>query len=93
VIQRAREVLANLERAEFNELGEPVAASKIGAGEGGKGNAGMNGETEAIEPQLGLFANEAGLLFKEISGLDLDRMTPLDAMNKLNELKKKMGNG
>jgi len=93
VIQRAREVLANLERAEFNELGEPVVASNIRTGEGEQGKAGTNGETEAIEPQLGLFANEAGLLFKEISGLNLDRMTPLDAMNKLNELKKKVGNG
>jgi DNA mismatch repair protein MutS len=98
VIRRAREVLANLERAEFNELGEPVAASKTGNREGGTGKnreqAERAGRTaELNEPQLGLFANEAGLLFKEIAGLDLDSMTPLDAMNKLNELKKKVGNG
>ncbi|HEY6010243.1 MAG TPA: DNA mismatch repair protein MutS [Nitrospirota bacterium] len=97
VIRRAREVLSNLERAEFNELGEPVAASKIGSDEGtsGKnvGRADRTGENAgAIEPQLRLFANEAGLLFKEIAGLDLDSMTPLDAMNKLSELKKRVEN-
>ncbi|HET8564761.1 MAG TPA: hypothetical protein VFM35_12880, partial [Candidatus Binatia bacterium] len=94
VIQRAKEVLANLERAEFNELGEPVAASKIGTGDGGNGRGGEEGkEGVAIEPQLGLFATEAGLLFKEIADLNLDAMTPLDAMNKLHELKKKVGEG
>jgi hypothetical protein len=45
------------------------------------------------EPQLGLFASEAGLIFKEISDLDLDAMTPLDAMNTLHELKKKVSKG
>jgi DNA mismatch repair protein MutS len=100
VIRRAKEVLANLESAEFNELGEPIAASNIRAGEekkkrtdGRSGNPVPNGETEASEPQLGLFANQAGLLFREIAGLNLDGMTPLDAMNKLYELKKKVGNG
>jgi len=97
VIQRAREVLANLEQAEFNDLGEPVAAPKGGSGAGERGRRGEKKTTDAgaaidsAEPQLGLFASEAGLLFKEISDLDLDSMTPLDAMNKLHELKKKVG--
>ncbi|HXY55159.1 MAG TPA: DNA mismatch repair protein MutS [Nitrospirota bacterium] len=98
VIQRAREVLENLEQAEFNELGEPVAASKIRIGDGEsrrvRGRNMQDGkaqETEAIEPQLGLFASEAGLLFKELADLNLDAMTPLDAMNKLHELKKRVG--
>jgi DNA mismatch repair protein MutS len=95
VILRAKEVLANLEKAEFNELGEPVAAPKTGDGEGAGGNRGrMNAgaaAADAIEPQLGLFASEAGLLFKELQDMDLDRMTPLEAMNKLQELKKKVG--
>jgi DNA mismatch repair protein MutS len=94
VIQRAREVLANLEQAEFNDQGEPVAASKIGKGEGANGGRGekyaKSGETAEAEPQLGLFASEAGVIFKEISDLDLDSMTPLDAMNTLHELKKKV---
>jgi len=97
VIQRAREVLANLERAEFNELGEPVAAPRGEMGDavterrGAKdGGPGRSGKTETPEPQLGLFASEAGLLFKELSDLNLNSMTPLDAMNKLHELKKKV---
>ncbi|MGE5173723.1 MAG: DNA mismatch repair protein MutS [Betaproteobacteria bacterium] len=98
VILRAKEVLANLEQAEFNELGEPVAAPKSGTGDAGNQrrgdegiNAGKNVEAETVEPQLGLFASEAGLLFKELQDLNLDSMTPLDAMNKLHELKKKAG--
>jgi DNA mismatch repair protein MutS len=91
VILRAKEVLANLEKAEFNELGEPVAAPKIGDGAGARGTRGqMKAGADAIEPQLGLFASEAGLLFKELQDMDLDRMTPLEAMNKLQELKKRV---
>ncbi len=94
VIRRAREVLANLETAEFNDEGEPVAASKIGTGEranGGRGEKNTKaGKAAKVEPQLGLFASEAGLIFKEIADLDLDAMTPLDAMNTLHELKKKV---
>jgi DNA mismatch repair protein MutS len=96
VIERAKEVLANLEKAEFNELGEPVAAPKAGIGEGGTGRNGektVRGKPaapDAIEPQLGLFASEAGLVFKELRDMDLDRMTPLEAMIKLQELKKRV---
>jgi DNA mismatch repair protein MutS len=97
VVNRAKEVLANLEQAEFNEMGQPVAGSKIGTGEGTTGrregkdkNAARITGTETIEPELGLFASEAGLLFKELQDLNLDTMTPLDAMNKLHEIKKKV---
>jgi DNA mismatch repair protein MutS len=90
VIVRAREVLANLEKAEFNELGEPIAAHKIRKAQGVIEGGGMTvKEKGSFAPQLWLFANDAGLLFKEISELDLDAMTPLEAMNKLHELKKK----
>jgi DNA mismatch repair protein MutS len=90
VIERAREVLANLEKAEFNELGEPVAASHSAQDTGERET---NSPGEAAEPQLGLFASEAGLLFREIADLNLDSMTPLDAMNKLHDLKKKVSGG
>ena len=97
VIMRAKEVLANLEKAEFNDLGEPVAAPKSGPGDGETGRRGETKKkrgpsagTAAVEPQLGLFASEAGLLFKELQELNLDTMTPLDAMNKLHEIKKKV---
>jgi DNA mismatch repair protein MutS len=95
VIQRAREVLANLEKAEFNDQGEPVAATHSGGNKNGNGKKVITDrQREAAEttaPQLGLFASEAGLIFKELQDLDLDTMTPLDAMNTLHELKKKVG--
>jgi len=91
VIGRAREVLANLEKAEFNELGEPIAALTERRGDGRTGRQGEG--KDSSPPQLGLFANDAGLLLKEISELDLDAMTPLEAMNKLHELKKKAEQG
>jgi DNA mismatch repair protein MutS len=93
VIRRAKEVLANLEKAEFNDLGEPVAAYQDREGGGERAEGGKGKAMESAEPQLGLFASEAGLLFKELAELDIDSMTPLDAMNKLHELKKKVGGG
>ncbi len=106
VIDRAREVLLNLEKAEFSETGEPVAARQERRGDGGTkderrwtiaeegGEPGEGGdgremrESEAA-PQLGLFASKEGMLARELSSLKLDSMTPLEAMNKLHELKKK----
>ena len=89
VITRAREVLANLEQAEFNEQGEPVAASKERKGDQGTGRRG-DAETEGRgEPQLGLFASQEAALARELAALDLEAMTPLEAMNRLAELKKK----
>ncbi len=90
VIRRAKEVLANLEKAEFNDLGEPIAAHKDREGGGVRTESGNGKMIESTEPQLGLFASDAGLLFKEIADLNLDSMTPLDAMNKLHELKKRI---
>lgn len=98
VIERAKEVLANLEQAEFNELGEPVAAPKAAPGTAGTGKRGGKklspagaGEPGAIEPQLGLFATEAGLVFRDLQEMNIDAMTPLEAMNMLHDLKKRVG--
>jgi DNA mismatch repair protein MutS len=93
VIQRAKEVLANLEQAEFNDLGQPVAAGKDGVAGGVSAGGQRKSNEPSLEPQLGLFATEAGLLFQEIADLNLDAMTPLEAMNKLHELKKKVDKG
>jgi DNA mismatch repair protein MutS len=93
VIDRAKEVLANLEQAEFNELGMPVAASHAAGGERSSrktGNGRKGTGTDDLPPQLGLFATEAGLLFQEIVDMNLDAITPLEALNKLHELKKRV---
>lgn len=92
VIGRAREVLANLEKAEYNEMGEPIAAHQDRRGGGETGGSGDSGNTEIV-PQLGLFAHDSGLLRKEISELNLDVMTPIEALNKLHELKNKAEGG
>jgi DNA mismatch repair protein MutS len=100
VIERAREVLANLEKAEFNEQGVPVAAPKSGRGDaetrgrGEKADKGTGGQGDrAREQQLGLFAARDANLVREIAELDLNIITPLDAMNKLAEIKKKAEDG
>lgn len=100
VIERAREVLANLEKAEFDEQGVPVAAPKSGRGDAGTrgrgetADAGTRGRGDlAKERQLGLFAARDANLVREIAELDLNSITPLDAMNKLAELKKKAEGG
>jgi len=93
VIARAREVLANLEKAEFNDAGEPTPASKALKGKGGSEKGKGTDREEAPVPQLGLFASRDALLVKEIASMDLNAMTPIDAMNRLAELKKKAAEG
>jgi DNA mismatch repair protein MutS len=79
-IQRAKEVLSNLEKAELNELGAPKLA--------------YSSESEPSEAlrrgQLDLFTTQADPVLKEILGLDILNMTPLDALNKLYEMRRKL---
>jgi len=71
VIDRAREVLANLEKGELNEVGMPrIASSSI----------------LPVKGQLNLFV-EKDPLREELRGMDVNRMTPLEALLKLNRLK------
>jgi len=76
VILRAKEVLANLEKGELNEIGEPkLAHSELK-------------RPEKRTNQLDLFTTQADPVVKEILGLDIINMTPLEALNKLYELRK-----
>lgn len=76
VLERAREVLFNLERASTDEVGAPkLARSK-------KKPAPSTG-------QLGLFADRSSILKDELLKLHLDNLTPLEALNILAELKGK----
>ncbi|MBI2370361.1 MAG: DNA mismatch repair protein MutS [Deltaproteobacteria bacterium] len=75
VIARAKEVLVNLERGEFNEIGLPRIASSPG-------------EPPPAGPrQLGLFQREEDPLRRDLRRLDLEQLTPLQALLKLSELK------
>ena len=82
VIRRAHEILANLESGEFNELGQPRLAStpRLPAEAGAQG---------ADADQFGLFTPEVHPVIRELRKTDPDRLTPLEALNLLHELKKK----
>ncbi|MCK5551858.1 MAG: DNA mismatch repair protein MutS, partial [Deltaproteobacteria bacterium] len=77
VIDRAREILKNLESSELDEVGMPKIAK-------GKGRASPNGAT-----QLNLFQAQGDRLRKELRMIDVENMTPIEALTKLNELKSK----
>ena len=84
VIDRAREILFNLEKQELDEAGLPRLASR--------------GRPPGDRNQLLLFAEdrEAALLRElkeEIDGLDLASLTPLDALNVLAGIKGRLGSG
>jgi DNA mismatch repair protein MutS len=80
-INRAKEILANLEKSELNELGAPKLAYTPDDESSQKTRAG----------QLDLFSTQADPVLKELLGLDVMSMTPIEAMNKLFEMKKKLG--
>ncbi len=74
VIERSKEILHNLEKGEYGEGGVPrIAKGKRGGG-------------SASSPQLSLFEEE-DLLRKRLKGLNVATMTPLEALNILDELR------
>ncbi|MGP8153484.1 MAG: DNA mismatch repair protein MutS [Smithella sp.] len=85
VIARAKEILHNLEKGEFDEIGMPriVRGTRDG---------------KNLNPQLNLFArkesaiameNKDNEIIAELKNIDIHSMSPLEALNKLNELKNK----
>ncbi len=81
VIDRSREILSNLERGELNDVGQPRLAQS---------QSPANGVGEM--PQLQLFTARAGLT--EVASLldqtHLDTLTPIEALNLLHQMKRKM---
>ncbi|MDQ7063106.1 MAG: DNA mismatch repair protein MutS [candidate division KSB1 bacterium] len=79
VINRAKEILTNLEQNALAANHVPKLAKKRGSG---------------VRPQAALqldfFARENHAVVKELQQLDLDNMTPLQAFQKLIELKQKV---
>ncbi len=73
VVKRAREILKNIESGEMNRYGEP----RIAAG----------GKRKKHSPQLALFAPPEDRLARRIREIDPDRITPIEALNLLYELK------
>jgi DNA mismatch repair protein MutS len=83
VIARSKEILRNLEA---NEL-TPSRTPKLAAG----GEAGWMVAEPA--PQLDMFAAGESLLAETLRKLDVNSLTPLEALQKLDELKKMISTG
>lgn len=78
VIQRAKEILHNLEQQELNEAGKPKLSrsNKV--------------KSEKPDKQMSLFITTQEMVIKELKGLDISGLTPLQALNKLAELQEKL---
>jgi DNA mismatch repair protein MutS len=75
VIDRAREVLKNLESGEFEGEGEPrLARSKTR-------------KKATQSPQLSLFESTPDALREKLTDINISVLTPLEALNLLDELK------
>jgi DNA mismatch repair protein MutS len=77
VIVRAREILNNLEKGEFDEVGMPKIA---------RGRKSVRKNTA----QLSLFMNEEDVVINELKTLNIMNMTPLDALQKISNWKDKL---
>ncbi len=77
VIKRAKEILHNLEKGEFDEIGMPRIA---------RGVAGA----KVTNPQLNLFVEKEDEVIAELRNIDISSLSPLEALNKINELKNKI---
>jgi DNA mismatch repair protein MutS len=79
LIRRAREILVNLEKTEFDIEGRPRV------GHGGEGT-----KAEQAGRQLPLFGDAGERVIAELRRVAPDEMTPLDALQLLTELKKRL---
>jgi DNA mismatch repair protein MutS len=80
VLERAREVLGNLERQQLDVGGRPKIAEHAG-------------EPPAKDVQLGLFADNGELVLDTLGKADLEAMTPLAALNLLASLQHRLRGG
>jgi len=79
VVDRAKEVLLNLEQGEMDGEGLPRLATS------------RRRRAERPTPaQLSLFGSPGDELHRVLKGIDVDTLTPIEALNKLYELKKKV---
>ena len=83
VLARAREILANLETGELDEQGMPAIGHSQRSS--GKGQLGLFSRRPAAAPPSP--PREPSHVERELAALDLDRMTPIDALVALARLK------
>jgi len=77
VCRRAEEILANLERHELNVTGDPVMMGPVGR------------PAERIR-QMDLFRPAAEQVVERLRSLDVDHVTPLEALNVLVDLQRRV---
>ncbi|OQX87345.1 hypothetical protein B6D60_04085 [candidate division KSB1 bacterium 4484_87] len=77
VIERAKQVLANLEKNEYGENKTPRLAKPL-----------TEEKSLLHSSQLDFFSQQENLLREKLKELDINQLTPLEALNKLFELKK-----
>jgi len=85
VIIRAREILSNLENMELTPDHKPALAIKKG---GAGGAAGAENQTESV--QMNAIDEQAASIITRLRTLDVNSLTPLDALNIVYELRKKV---
>jgi DNA mismatch repair protein MutS len=78
VIQRAKEILNNLESQELNEVGKPKLSQSTKI------------QSEQPTKQLSLFIPSQDAVLKELKGLDISGLTPLEALTKLAKWQEKL---
>ncbi len=91
VVERASEVLANLEAQEYDLSGRPRLAKPRGGKEAASAAATAPASPLASPAQLQLFAAAEEAVARALRSADVDRMTPIEALNLLHELKSRLG--
>jgi DNA mismatch repair protein MutS len=84
VVERAGEVLANLEAQEYDMTGRPRLAQA-------RGHEGASPIGSELPAQLQLFAAGEEAVARALRAADLDRLTPIEALNLLHELRGRLG--
>ncbi len=76
VITRAKKILFNIENGEHNLIGSPVLTEE-------------SNDSIKEQVQLNLFRKPDQFVIEKLQKLDISKMTPIDALNCLNELQEK----
>lgn len=88
VTERAKQILKNLEGSELTVYGEEKDAGLRAKGSGGEGRRKGKGRIAPAEVQMTLFEVKDDALRQELKKIDVERMTPLEALQKLAILKR-----
>jgi DNA mismatch repair protein MutS len=79
VISRSKEILRNLETGELNEAGMPRLAAR-------------DGRAAADNGQLSLLGADMDPVHDELKSIDVDRITPIEALTALHKMKELLKN-